>query len=142
MRREKLRSERAQLYFLLFLWNNGLMNTDIILIFLVSVYLMYLCFFPFHLHIVVHFYAADIHECPSVPRGRIIRYGTDRIFRTEFECVPFFMTPTKYNYFVTVLKCIFQVSVLYWSSFILSNFYFYFTTFQSIRLYFLLHYIS
>ncbi len=31
---------------------------------------------------------------------------------------------TKYNYFVTVLKYIFQVSVLYWSSFILSNFYF------------------
>ncbi len=91
MRREKLRSERAQLYFLLFLWNNGLMNTDIILVFLVSVYLMYLCFFPFHLHIVVHFYAADIHECPSVPLGRIIRYGTDRIFRTEFECVPFFI---------------------------------------------------
>ncbi len=29
---------------------------------------------------------------------------------------------TKYNYFVTVLKYIFQVSVLYWSSFILSNF--------------------
>ncbi len=49
---------------------------------------------------------------------------------------------TKYNYFVTVLKYIFQVSVLYWSSFILSNFYFYFTTSQSIRLYFLLHYIS
>ncbi len=49
---------------------------------------------------------------------------------------------TKYNYFVTVLKYIFQVSVLYWSSFILSNFYFYFTTFQSIRSYFLLHYIS
>ncbi len=49
---------------------------------------------------------------------------------------------TKYNYFVTVLKYIFQVSVLYWSSFILSNFYFYFTTFQRIRLYFLLHYIS
>ncbi len=49
---------------------------------------------------------------------------------------------TKYNYFVTVLECIFQVSVLYWSSFILSNFYFYFTTFQSIRSYFLLHYIS
>ncbi len=48
----------------------------------------------------------------------------------------------KYNYFVTVLKYIFQVSVLYWSSFILSNFYFYFTTFQSIRSYFLLHYIS
>ncbi len=48
---------------------------------------------------------------------------------------------TKYNYFVTVLKYIFQVSVLYWSSFILSNFYFYFTTFQSIRSYFLLHYI-
>ncbi len=47
---------------------------------------------------------------------------------------------TKYNYFVTVLKYIFQVSVLYWSSFILSNFYF--TTFQSIRSYFLLHYIS
>ncbi len=91
MRREKLRSERAQLYFLLFLWNNGLMNTDIILVFLVSVYLMCLCFFPFHLHIGVHFYAADIHECPSVPRGRIIRYGTDRIFRTEFECVPFFI---------------------------------------------------
>ncbi len=90
MRREKLRSERAQLYFLLFLWNNSLMNTDIILVFLVSVYLMYLCFFPFHLHI-VHFYAADIHEFPSVPRGRIIRYGTDRIFRTEFECVPFFI---------------------------------------------------
>ncbi len=43
---------------------------------------------------------------------------------------------TKYNYFVTVLKYIFQVSVLYWSSFILSNFYFYFTTFQSIRSYF------
>ncbi len=37
------------------------------------------------------FNAADIHECPSVPRGRIIRYGTDRIFRTEFECVPFFI---------------------------------------------------
>ncbi len=37
------------------------------------------------------FYAADIHECPSVPQGRIIRYGTDRIFRTEFECVPFFI---------------------------------------------------
>ncbi len=91
MRREKLRSERAQLYFLLFLWNNGLMNTDIILVFLVSVYLMCLCFFPFHLHIGVHFYAADIHECPSVPRVRIIRYGTDRIFRTEFECVPFFI---------------------------------------------------
>ncbi len=91
MRREKLRSERAQLYFLLFLWNNGLMNTDIILVFLVSVYLMCLCFFLIHLHIVVHFYAADIHECPSVPRGRIIRYGTDRIFRTEFECVPFFI---------------------------------------------------
>ncbi len=91
MRREKLRSERAQLYFLLFLWNNSLMNTDIILVFLVSVYLMCLCFFPFHLHIVVHFYAADSHECPSVPRGRIIRYGTDRIFRTEFECVPFFI---------------------------------------------------
>ncbi len=91
MRREKLRSERAQLYFLLFLWNNSLMNTDIILVFLVSVYLMCLCFFPFHLHIGVHFYAADIHECPSVPRGRIIRYGTDRIFRTEFECVPFFI---------------------------------------------------
>ncbi len=49
---------------------------------------------------------------------------------------------TKYNYFVTVLKYIFQVSVLYWSSFILSNFYFDFTTFQSIRSYFLLHYIS
>ncbi len=49
---------------------------------------------------------------------------------------------TKYNYFVTVLKYIFQVSVLYWSSFILSNFYFYFTTFQSIISYFLLHYIS
>jgi len=49
---------------------------------------------------------------------------------------------TKYNYFVTVLKYIFQVSVLYWSIFILSNFYFYFTTFQSIRSYFLLHYIS
>ncbi len=49
---------------------------------------------------------------------------------------------TKYNYFVTVLKYIFQVSVLYWSSFILSNFYFYFTTVQSIRSYFLLHYIS
>ncbi len=49
---------------------------------------------------------------------------------------------TKYNFFVTVLKYIFQVSVLYWSSFILSNFYFYFTTFQSIRSYFLLHYIS
>ncbi len=49
---------------------------------------------------------------------------------------------TKYNYFVTVLKYIFQVSVLYWSSFILSNFYFYFTTFQSIKSYFLLHYIS
>ncbi len=49
---------------------------------------------------------------------------------------------TKYNYFVTVLKYIFQVSVLYWSSFILSNFYFYFITFQSIRSYFLLHYIS
>ncbi len=49
---------------------------------------------------------------------------------------------TKYNYFVTVLKYIFQVSVLYWSSFILSNFYFHFTTFQSIRSYFLLHYIS
>ncbi len=49
---------------------------------------------------------------------------------------------TKYNYFVTVLKYIFHVSVLYWSSFILSNFYFYFTTFQSIRSYFLLHYIS
>ncbi len=49
---------------------------------------------------------------------------------------------TKYNYFVTVLKYIFQVSILYWSSFILSNFYFYFTTFQSIRSYFLLHYIS
>ncbi len=40
MRREKLRSERAQLYFLLFFWNNSLMNTDIILVFLVSVYLM------------------------------------------------------------------------------------------------------
>ncbi len=49
---------------------------------------------------------------------------------------------TKYNYFVTVLKYIFQVSVLYWSTFSLSNFYFYFTTFQSIRSYFLLHYIS
>ncbi len=34
-------------------------------------------FFPFHLHNVVHFYAADSHECPSVPRGRIIRYGRD-----------------------------------------------------------------
>ncbi len=34
-----------------------------------------------------------------------------------------------------------KVSVLYWSSFILSNFYFYFTTFQSIRSKFLLHYI-
>jgi len=45
MRREKLRSERAQLYFLLFLWNNSLMNTDIILVFLVSVYLMCQCFF-------------------------------------------------------------------------------------------------
>ncbi len=44
--------------------------------------------------------------------------------------------------YVTVLKYIFQVSVLYWSSFILSNFYFYFTTFQSIISYFLLHYIS
>ncbi len=43
---------------------------------------------------------------------------------------------------VSLLKYIFQVSVLYWSSFILSNFYFYFTTFQSIRSYFLLHYIS
>ncbi len=31
---------------------------------------------------------------------------------------------TKYNYFVTVLKYIFQVSVPLWSSFILSNFYF------------------
>ncbi len=51
---------------------------------------------------------------------------------------------TKYIYFVTVLKYIFQVSVLYWSSFILSNFYFYFTTFQSIRSYFFtsLHFIK
>ncbi len=36
-----------------------------------------LCFFPINLHIVVHFSAAGSHECPSVPRGRIIRYGTD-----------------------------------------------------------------
>ncbi len=57
-------------------------------------------------------------------------------------CVFQWWSVTKYNYFVTVLKYIFQVSVLYWSSFILSNFYFYFTTFQSIRSYFLLHYIS
>ncbi len=35
-----------------------------------------------------------------------------------------------------VLKYIFQVSVLYWSSFNLSNFCFYFTTFQSSRSYF------
>ncbi len=46
----------------------------------------------------------------------------------------------KYFYFVTVLKYISQVSVLYWSIFILGNFYF--TTFQVIILYFLLHYIS
>ncbi len=39
-------------------------------------------------------------------------------------------------------KYIVQVSVLYWSSFILTNFYFYFTTFQSTKSYFLLHYIS
>ncbi len=57
-------------------------------------------------------------------------------------CYQQWWSVTKYNYFVTVLKYIFQVSVLYWSSFILSNFYFYFTTFQSIRSYFLLHYIS
>ncbi len=43
---------------------------------------------------------------------------------------------TKLQLLRTVLKYIFQVSVLYWSSFILSNFYFYFTTFQSIRSYF------
>ncbi len=51
---------------------------------------------------------------------------------------------TKYNYFVTVLKYIFQGSVLYWSSFILSNFYFYFTTLQSIRsvLFTSLHFIK
>ncbi len=63
---------------------------------------------------------------------------------TETGILPFnqWWSVTKYNYFVTVLKYIFQVSVLYWSSFILSNFYFYFTTFQSIRSYFLLHYIS
>ncbi len=58
------------------------------------------------------------------------------------QCYFQWWSVTKYNYFVTVLKYIFQVSVLYWSSFILSNFYFYFTTFQSIRSYFLLHYIS
>ncbi len=52
------------------------------------------------------------------------------------------LSVTKWNIFVTVLKYSFQVSVLYWSSFILSNFYFYFTTFQSIRSHFLLHYIS
>ncbi len=66
----------------------------------------------------------------------------DQIGRTLEPCKYQWWSVTKYNYFVTVLKYIFQVSVLYWSSFILSNFYFYFTTFQSIRSYFLLHYIS
>ncbi len=40
------------------------------------------------------------------------------------------------------LSTFFQVSVLYWSNFILSNFYFYFNTLQSLRSYFLLIYIS
>ncbi len=67
-----------------------------------------------------------------------------KLAKTACECINVtqWWSVTKYNYFVTVLKYIFQVSVLYWSSFILSNFYFYFTTFQSIRSYFLLHYIS
>ncbi len=39
----------------------------------------------------------------------------------DFTCDQWWSV-TKYNYFVTVLKYIFQVSVLYWSSFILSNF--------------------
>ncbi len=66
------------------------------------------------------------------------------IWITHINTVSFnqWWSVTKYNYFVTVLKYIFQVSVLYWSSFILRNFYFYFTTIQSIRSYFLLHYIS
>ncbi len=70
---------------------------------------------------------------PLLQKGK---HGSDRTYPGQWWSV------TKYNYFVTVLKYIFQVSVLYWSSFILSNFYFYFTTFQSIRSYFLLHYIS
>ncbi len=77
-----------------------------------------------------------------------MRNRNQRLMRWSLILQPFHLeikqwwSVTKYNYFVTVLKYIFQVSVLYWSSFILSNFYFYFTTFQSIRSYFLLHYIS
>ncbi len=75
------------------------------------------------------------HFCTSKPVFINMSPGVDLSVRQWWSV-------TKYNYFVTVLKYIFQVSVLYWSSFILSNFYFYFTTFQSIRSYFLLHYIS
>ncbi len=84
-------------------------------------------------------------ETPNYHRVRITSFGVHHPSNTEEleELQPHqWWSVTKYNYFVTVLKYIFQVSVLYWSSFILSNFYFYFTTFQSIRSYFLLHYIS
>ncbi len=73
---------------------------------------------------------------------QIIIYSFLKLALLGYEPKRQWWSVTKYNYFVTVLKYIFQVSVLYWSSFILSNFYFYFTTFQSIRSYFLLHYIS
>ncbi len=78
----------------------------------------------------------------SASRTTTHRRMQDMGFSCRIPCVKQWWSVTKYNYFVTVLKYIFQVSVLYWSSFILSNFYFYFTTFQSIRSYFLLHYIS
>ncbi len=76
----------------------------------------------------------------NVPSGNLLH--KDLFLIHGWPTVMQWWSVTKYNYFVTVLKYIFQVSVLYWSSFILSNFYFYFTTFQSIRSYFLLHYIS
>ncbi len=76
----------------------------------------------------------DIFEHFMLPSADKLYGDADFIFQQWWSV-------TKYNYFVTVLKYIFQVSVLYWSSFILSDFYFYFTTFQSIRSYFLLHYI-
>ncbi len=78
--------------------------------------------------------SADLSEGGSIPVSYDSVYISRRWGNMQWWSV------TKYNYFVTVLKYIFQVSVLYWSSFILSNFYF--TTFQSIRSYFLLHYIS
>ncbi len=65
---------RSETIFLVIFWNNSLMN-DIILVFLVSVVSV---FFSLLIYILLFiFSAAGSHECPSVPRGRIIRYGTD-----------------------------------------------------------------